>query len=108
MLFFYKKCGSKRITGTSRNVQRSNTKLRNLIRSVADSIRYKSQNSYTANFYPMKTTGTGSLQVFPALSMEQGCKNHRETLSMYVVGKPCNIYRLQGNPMMIIEFSRNL
>ena len=59
MLFFYKKCGSKRITGTSRNVPRSNTKLRNLIRSVADSIRYKFQNSYTANFYPMKTTGTG-------------------------------------------------
>ena len=37
--------------------------------------------------------------------MEKGCKNHRETLYSskgkivyYVVGKPCNIYRLQGKP----------
>ena len=36
---------------------------------------------------------------------------HRETLYsskgkiVYVVGKPCNIYRLRGNPMVIIGFS---
>ena len=42
--------------------------------------------------------------VFPAISIEKGCKNHRETLYsskgkiVYVVGKPCNIYRLQGKP----------
>ena len=36
--------------------------------------------------------------------MEKGCKNHRETLNslkgkiLYVVRKPCNIYRLQGKP----------
>ena len=33
--------------------------------------------------------------------MEKGCKNHKKK-SMYVVDKPCNIYRLRGNPMMII------
>ena len=42
--------------------------------------------------------------VFSAISMEKGCKNHRETLYsskgkiVYVVGKPCNIYRLGGTP----------
>ena len=36
---------------------------------------------YPANFYPMKITGTGHF-IFPALSMEKGCKNHRETLCM--------------------------
>ena len=47
---------------------------------------------------------TGCPQVFPSISMEKGCKNHRETLYsskgkiVYVVGKPCNIYRLQGKP----------
>ena len=43
------------------------------------------QLGYTADFYPMKTTGlgiTGSLQGKPALSMEKGCKNHKETLCM--------------------------
>ena len=50
------------------------------------------------------------LQVFPAISMEKGCKNHKETLYsskgkiVYVVGNPCNIYRLQGNPIVIIGF----
>ena len=45
--------------------------------------------------------------VYPAISMEKGCKNHRETLYsskgkiVYVVGKPCNIYRLWGNPIVI-------
>ena len=44
---------------------------------------------------------------FPCKSMEKGCKIHRETLYsskgtiMYVVGKPCNIYRLRGNPLVI-------
>ena len=43
--------------------------------------------------------------------MEKGCKNHRKTLYsskrkiVYVVGKPCNIYRLRGNPIVIIGFS---
>ena len=49
--------------------------------------------------------------VFPAISMEKGCKNHRETLYsskgkiVYVLGKPRNIYRLLGNPIVIIGFS---
>jgi hypothetical protein len=36
----------------------------------------------------------GCLQVFPAISLEKGCKNHKETLYsskgkiVYVVGKP--------------------
>ena len=40
-----------------------------------------------------------------------GSKNHRETLQsskgniMYVVGKPCNICRLRGNPIVIVGFS---
>ena len=57
---------------------------------------------------------TGCLQVFPALSIEKGCKNHKETLYSskgkiaYVLGKPCNIYRLRGNPMIIIGFPHNL
>ena len=66
---------------------------------------------YTANFYPMKTTGTGNCGVpegKSALCMEKGCKNHKETLAMYIVDKPCNIYRLRGNPMIIIGFPHNL
>ena len=57
---------------------------------------------------------TGVPIVFSAISMEKGCKNHRETLYsskgkiVYVVGKPCNIYRLQGNPMITIGFPYNL
>ena len=56
----------------------------------------------------------GCLQVFRGISMENGCKNHKETLYsskgkiVYVVGKPCNIYRLLGNPMIIVVFPRNL
>ena len=40
--------------------------------------------------------------------MEEGCKNHKETLYsskgkiVYVVGNPCDIYRLYGNPIVII------
>ena len=47
---------------------------------------------------------TGTLQGKSAISMEKGCKNHRETLYsskgkiFYGVGKPCNIYRLRGKP----------
>ena len=57
---------------------------------------------------------TGDMQGKSAISMEKGCKNHRETLYSskgriaYIVEKPCNIYRLRGNPMIIIEFPRNL
>ena len=42
--------------------------------------------------------------------MEKGCKNHRETLVkiLYAVGNPCNIYRLRGNPIVIIGFYRNI
>ena len=64
-----------------------------------------------ANFFPMKLRGLGimgSLQGKPKLSMEKGVKNQKETLCMYVVNKPCNIYRLQGNFMIIIEFPCNL
>ena len=41
--------------------------------------------------------------------MEKGCKNHRETLYsskgkiVYIVGKPCNIYRLRGKPYDTLE-----
>ena len=41
--------------------------------------------------------------------MEKGCENHKNTLYsskgkiVYVVGKPCNIYRLRGNPIVIIR-----
>ena len=48
---------------------------------------------------------------FCRISMEKGCKNHRETLYsskgkiVSVVGKPCNIYRFRGNPIVIIGFS---
>ena len=43
--------------------------------------------------------------------MEKGSKNHRETLYsskgkiVYVVGKPCNIYRLQEKHDMFIVLS---
>ena len=49
--------------------------------------------------------------VYPAISMEKDCKNHKETLYsskrkiVYAVGNPRNIYRLQGNPIVIIGFS---
>ena len=62
----------------------------------------------TKHYTPWKLRTQGImgclLHVYPALSMEKGCKNHRETLcsskgkSVYVVGKPCNIYRLRGKP----------
>ena len=41
----------------------------------------KDFKKHTANSYPMKTTGTGNYRV-PALPMEKGCKNHKETLCM--------------------------
>ena len=59
----------------------------------------------------MFTGNYGDLAGKSAISMEKGCKNHRETLYSskgkiaYIVEKPCNIYRLQGNPMIIIGFS---
>ena len=63
-------------------------------------------------FTPWKLRGPGimgSLQGKPALSMEKGCKNHKETLCMtYVVYKLCNIHRLRGNPMIIIGSPGNL
>ena len=40
--------------------------------------------------------------------MEEGCKNHRETLYSSkgkIVGKPCNIYRLRGNPIVFLGVS---
>ena len=61
---------------------------------------------YTANFYPMKTTGSGNYGVpaggKPALSMEKGCKNHKETLCMLWInpviftdcGEPQENYRI--------------
>ena len=57
---------------------------------------------------------TGDLQGKSAISMEKGCNNHRETLYSskgkiaYIVEKPCNIYRLRGNPIIIMGFPRNL
>ena len=49
--------------------------------------------------------------VFFAISMEKGSKIHKETLYsskgkiVYVVGKPCNIYRLQGKPYVNYRIS---
>ena len=57
---------------------------------------------------------TENYGVFPALSMKKGCKNHKETQYsakgkiVYFVGKPCNIYRLLGNPMIFIGFTHIL
>ena len=54
---------------------------------------------YTANFYPMKTTGTGNYGVpagKSALSMEKGCKNHKETLCMLWI-----------NPVIFTGFPHN-
>ena len=51
---------------------------------------------------------------FPCTIYGKGLKNHRETLYSskgkiaYVVGKPCNIYRLRGNPIIIMGFPPNL
>ena len=45
---------------------------------------------------PTKQMFTGYPQVFPAITMEEGCKNHKETLYsskgkiVYLVGKPYN------------------
>ena len=47
----------------------------------------------------------------PSISMEKGGKNHRETLYSSkakiacVVGKPGDIYKLQGNPIVMIGLS---
>ena len=66
---------------------------------------------YTANVYRELR---GDLQGKSAISMEKGYKNHRETLYSskgkiaYIVEKPCNIYRLRGNPIIIMGFPRNL
>ena len=54
---------------------------------------------------------TGFPQFFSAISMDKRSKNPKETLYsskgriVYVVGNPCSIYRLQGNPIVIIGFS---
>ena len=54
---------------------------------------------------------TGFLLVFPAISMGKCCKNQKETLysskikSVYFVGKPFNVYRLQENPIITKRFS---
>ena len=59
----------------------------------------------TANFYPMKTTGTRNYGV-PAgktgTIYEKGLQESQRN-PKYVVDKPCNIHRLQGNPMLIIS-----
>ena len=61
-------------------------------------------NFYTANVYGgLRGICRFSLQYY---LWKKGCKNHKETLYssegkiMYVVGKPCNIYRLRGNPIL--------
>ena len=65
---------------------------------------------YTANFYPMKTTGTGKYGV-PAgktcTSQEKGCKNPKETLCMFWIN-PVIFTDCRGNPMMVIGFIRKL
>ena len=51
---------------------------------------------------------TGFFSNFVCFSESLNFKNQRETLYsskgkiVYVVGKPCNIYRLRGNPIVII------
>ena len=43
---------------------------------------------------------------FSAILREKGFKNHRETpYFVHVVEKPCNIYRLEGNHVVIIGIS---
>ena len=65
---------------------------------------------YTANFYPIKTTGTGNYGVPAGKTCTIYGKGLQESQRnpMYVVDKPCNIYRLLGNPMIIIGFPHNL
>ena len=55
-------------------------------KSQLDHLALKETWRYTANFYPMKITGTGNYGV-PAgktctISMEKDCKNHKETQCM--------------------------
>ena len=69
-------------------------------------------------FTPWKLQGlgiTGSLQRKPALSMEKGCKNHKETLCMLWInpviftdcGKPHDNYRISPKSVNITGFPHN-
>ena len=69
-------------------------------------------------FSPWKLQGlgiTGSLQGKPALSMEKGCKNPKETLCMLWInpviftdcGKPCDKYRISPQSVNITGFPHN-
>ena len=69
-------------------------------------------------FTPWKLRGlgiTGSLQGKPALSMEKGCKNHKETLCMLWInpviftdcGKPHDNYRISPKSVNITGFPHN-
>ena len=72
-----------------------------MMRSRFQDMYLRAHKTALLNFISTHCEGvgiTGSLQGKPALSMEKGCKNHKEPLSIYVVDKPCNIYRLRGNP----------
>ena len=70
-------------------------------------------------FSPWKLQGlgiTGSLQGKPALSMEKGCKNPKETLCMLWInpviftdcGKPCDKYRISPQSVNITGFIHNI
>ena len=50
---------------------------------------------------------TGYLQVFPGTIFRKGLLESHSN-PMYVVGKPCHIYRLRGNLVIIIGFPRTL
>ena len=58
------------------------------------------------NFYPMKTTGTGNYGVPAGRNCTIYGKGLQESQRnpMYVVDKPCNIYRLLGNPMISSQY----
>ena len=76
---------------------------------------------YAEIFLTMKAKGTGhygclQVQVFPALSMEKGCKNHRETLCMFwinhvtlqIAGKTHDNYRISPQSVNITGFPHNI
>ena len=46
------------------------------------------------------------LQIAVHCKCLQGITGYLQVL--LVVGKPCNIYRLRGNPIIIMSFPRNL
>ena len=66
---------------------------------------FEVENNYGHKSTLQMFTGIYGVPIgFSVISIEKGCKKHRETLYssqekiVYVAGKPCSIYRLRGNP----------